>query len=68
MNRLEIAKDAYKQIVEAILDLQNKLGITCDLPNYIELDGEIFFRDELKDFCIKRDETGKLRIVENALD
>lgn len=42
MDKLDIAKEAYKQIVKAVVDLEEKHNIFCDLPHFIEVDGERF--------------------------
>lgn len=37
MDKLDIAKKAYKQIVEAIVDLEEKHDVLCDLPTCSQL-------------------------------
>ena len=62
MEKYEIAKQAYKKIVEAIVEIEEKNGILCDLPTFIEVGGEKFYRNELHHFSVRRNKTGKIKI------
>lgn len=47
MTRQEVAKEAYQQIIKAIIDLEEKYQIICELPEFIEIDGQKFYREDL---------------------
>ena len=47
VDNYEIAKEAYKQIVEAIISLEDSLDIYCDLPAFVDVNGERFYKHEL---------------------
>ena len=50
MNKWEIAKEVYKEIVKAITDMEEKYEIDCRLPEFIEVDGERFYKKDLHIF------------------
>ncbi len=62
MDKYEIANQAYKKIVEAIVEIEGKHGILCDLPPFIEVDGEKFYKNELHHFSVRRNKEGKIKI------
>jgi len=43
----EIAKQAYKELIQAIVDLEIKHKIYCDVPKFIAVNGEHFTREYL---------------------
>lgn len=50
-----IAIEAYKHIVSAITDLEDKMDIYCELPSFIEVDSERFYKKELNIFSLKKE-------------
>jgi hypothetical protein len=51
VKRWEIAKQAYAKIVKAITDLESEENIYCDLPEFIDVDGQRFFKYQLHWYC-----------------
>ncbi len=43
MQKEELAKEAYRQILRAISDISDRYDIYCSPPRYIEIDEEKFF-------------------------
>lgn len=42
LDNLQIAKLAYKEIKQAILEIQDSHNIYCSIPTWIEVNGEVF--------------------------
>ena len=52
-----IAKQAYEEIIKAITNLKGENEICCALPEFIDVDGERFFKNELKPLPNKNDKS-----------
>ena len=50
MSRFETAREAYRQIVQAILEIEEAHNVCCDLPEFLEIDGMRFFKHDLLPF------------------
>lgn len=54
MDRHELAKEIYKEFVKAITDLEEKHSCGVELPKFIDIDGERFYKHELTIFSTRK--------------
>lgn len=47
MENYDIAKEAFRQIVWAIIDLEKVHQVYCPIPDFIEVNGERFYKNQL---------------------
>jgi hypothetical protein len=50
IENFRIAREAYKQVVKAITDLEDIADVTFSLPEFVEVNGEKFQKSELHIF------------------
>lgn len=55
MEKINIAKEAYRQIVLAIMEIEKNFDINCVLPEFIQVDGERFYKNDLYIFSNKEE-------------
>lgn len=46
--RQEIGKGAYKKIVRAIQEVEEEYSLLCAMPEFLKIDGQIFFQWDLQ--------------------
>lgn len=49
MEKLDLAKKVYAEIVRKIIELEEKHHVIFSLPAYLDVDGERFYKNKLLD-------------------